>query len=123
MKMNKKIAKVLAIIFAGILNFPYLALADWNISSVPNAGLPKGEILAILTKILTWLSGILGLLGVLSFVIAGIMYVTAAGNTEQIEKAKKTIQWSIVGIVVGLSGYIILSTISGWLTGGASVQQ
>ncbi len=45
--------------------------------------------------------------------------MTAAGDDEQLGKAKKALKFAIIGVVVGLSGVIILSAIDTWL-GGAS---
>lgn len=53
-----------------------------------------------------------GLLAVVKIVIAGIMYVTAAGNTGTIERAKGSIWDAIIGVIIAVSFYILLAAIN-----------
>ncbi|OGI25114.1 MAG: hypothetical protein A3J76_02720 [Candidatus Moranbacteria bacterium RBG_13_45_13] len=64
-----------------------------------------------------WLLGIFGFLAIISFIISGIMYLTAAGDEDQQKKAKKQMQWSVVGVIVGLSGFIVIKAVDAWLRG------
>lgn len=41
-----------------------------------------------------------GIAFIAALIIGGIMYVTSAGNEEQAQKAKNTITWAIIGIVI-----------------------
>ena len=112
--------KVAKKIIIGAMFFPSLALAQWDVSSVEGYNLPGGDIATILGNFLTWALEIFGILAVLAFIISGVMYLTAAGNTTQIETAKKAMQWSIIGVVVGLSGVIVLNAIQNWLGGSTT---
>lgn len=89
----------------------------WSLGSVSGFGLPDGSIFGIISGILSWLLGILGLIGVVGFLISGILYLTSAGDEDQIEKAKKAMTWSIVGVVVGLIGVVIIQAIDYALRG------
>jgi len=51
-------------------------------------------------------------------VISGIMYLTAAGDEDQITKAKSAMKWSIVGVIVGLGGFVAIQAIDSWLDEG-----
>ena len=51
----------------------------------------------------------------IGFVIAGILYLTAAGNESQAEKAKNAMTYSIIGVIVALVGYVIIQAVSAWL--------
>lgn len=73
---------------------------------------PEGGILAILSNFFGWLFLVFGFLAVGAFIISGIQYVTAAGSDDQIKTAKRNMMWSIVGVVVGLSGYVILMAVA-----------
>jgi hypothetical protein len=70
-------------------------------------GLPGGSIFGIVEGILMWMLGILSVISLIGFIISGIMYLTAAGDETQAEKAKKAMLYSIIGVIVGLSGYVI----------------
>jgi len=80
-------------------------------------GLPTGSPYAIIELILKWLLGIFGILGIIGFVISGIMYLISIGNSEMTEKAKRGMVYSIIGIIVGLAGYIIIQSVNYFLNG------
>lgn len=73
----------------------------------------------MLTTFLKWLLGIFGLIAIISFLISGIMYFSAAGNKEEAEKAKKQMEWSILGVIIGLGGLIIVNAVTVWMSGGS----
>jgi hypothetical protein len=120
----KKIKKILVLSFLMIMLLsPMLVIAatDWTVGasgsnwsvilgsggSGVGSGLPQGTILGIVSNILNWLLAILAAVSLIGFVIAGIMYLTAAGDETRAEKAKKAMMYSIIGVIVGLSGYVI----------------
>ncbi|USN53686.1 MAG: transglycosylase SLT domain-containing protein [Candidatus Nomurabacteria bacterium] len=55
---------------------------------------------------------IVGILAVVMTMYAGIQWLTAAGNTSQIENAKSTMNGALVGLVLTLTSYIILQAIN-----------
>jgi len=86
-------------------------------SNVSSTGLSGGSIYNIISQTLAWLLGILGFIAVIGFVISGILYLTAAGNDTQIEKAKSAMTYSIVGVIVALMGWVIVQAVNAWLGG------
>ena len=80
-------------------------------------GLPSGSIYNIIGGFVDWLLAIFGFLGILGFVISGIMYLVSAGNDALAKTAKSGMMYSIIGIVVGLSGFIIMQAVNGLLSG------
>lgn len=70
--------------------------------------LPSSSISTIVSGFMTWMLTLLGFIAIIAFVIAGILYLTAAGNDGQIKTAKTAMTWSIVGVVVALVGYVII---------------
>jgi hypothetical protein len=66
---------------------------------------------------MNWLLAILGFLGIIGFVIAGILYLTAAGDEDQIGKAKNAMMYSIIGVIVALLGFVIIQAVNNWLGG------
>jgi hypothetical protein len=65
----------------------------------------------IIERVMLWLLGIVGIVGVIAFAIAGLLYLTSAGNENQIEKAKKAMLYAIIGVVVSLGGLVVVKTI------------
>lgn len=94
---------------------------SWSIVAgvcVPtDSGLPANTVSAILETFMKWLLGILGFLGVIAFVISGIQYLTSAGDDDTISTAKRNMKYSIIGVVVALSGYIIIQAVTTALSG------
>ena len=80
-----------------------------------NTGLSEASVSDILKNTLFWLLGIFGFIGIMGFIISGIQYLTSTGDNEAIETAKRNMKWSIVGIIVALSGYIIILAVDALL--------
>ena len=82
-----------------------------------NTGLSNAPIYVILSNIFSWLMGLFTTFAVLAFVIAGVQYLLAAGDESLAEKAKENATYAIIGIIVGLSGFIIIKAIAAALSG------
>jgi len=107
-------------VLAATLLAPAAVLAQFNTgaSTASSARISTGTVSGILTTVMNWLLGILGIGAIISFVIAGIIYLTAAGDEGKTEKAKNMMTYAIVAVVVALIGYVVVNTISGLLGGG-----
>lgn len=92
-----------------------------SVSTTQNAAgtLANTSIFALVSNVMNWLLGLTGVLAVIAFVISGILYLTAAGDEEQIEKAKTTMMYAIIGLVVAFVGLIVVNAVSG-LTGAGN---
>jgi hypothetical protein len=60
--------------------------------------------------------GVLGIILVFFLVQAGIMYMTAGGDSAKVDKAKKLITNAIVGMVIVVMAYSISTFVIGQLT-------
>jgi hypothetical protein len=63
---------------------------------------------------------IFAIMGVIGFLIAGIIYLVSTGDETAIARAKSAMLWSIIGIIVGLSGFLIMQAVAALLSGGSS---
>jgi hypothetical protein len=54
---------------------------------------------------------IFGAVAVIAFVVAGILFLTAAGNPEKIQQARNAFLWGVAGVVVGILAYSIISIV------------
>jgi len=84
-----------------------------------NTGLATGNVQTILTNVLSWLLGIVGVVGLISFAIAGMQYLTSMGEDSKMQTAKKNMMYAVIGIVAALSGFIIIQAIN-TILGGSS---
>lgn len=83
----------------------------WSLGNVSGFGLPSGSIYGIVGNILLWILAIFGFVGVIGFVISGIMYLLSAGEDTRMETAKKAMEYSIIGVVIGLAGVVIIQAV------------
>ncbi|MEI6649939.1 MAG: hypothetical protein WCL23_00715 [Candidatus Moraniibacteriota bacterium] len=81
-----------------------------------NAGMTKSSIGQMLVNVMNWLMMLLGIGAIISFVIAGILYLVAGGDEAKTDNAKKMMVYAIIAIVVALVGYVAVNTITN-LTG------
>jgi len=79
---------------------PIEGLAPFSVSTADLKGivLTIGQSLAMITAMVS----------VVLLIIAGIMYMTAAGGEEQIGKAKNIIKYSITGLIIAILAYAIV---------------
>lgn len=86
-----------------------------------NTGLSERPVVIILTTFMFWLLTIVGIIAVIAFVISGIQYLTSVGDPKRADKAKSNMVNSIIGIVVALSGVVILQAIGTLFTASTVV--
>lgn len=88
-----------------------------NLINIAHAGVIDSapNISELLLNIFNFLLQIFGIIAIIALAVSGILYLTAAGDEDRTELAKKSVTYSIVGIVVALSGIIIVKTIEGLL--------
>ncbi|HUS59824.1 MAG TPA: pilin [Nevskiaceae bacterium] len=53
-----------------------------------------------------------GILAALFFVWGGVGYITSSGNPEYLEKSKKTIFYSAIGLAVSLGAYVLVNIVT-----------
>lgn len=69
------------------------------------------DVAKILGNILNFLLSVAGIVGIIGIVISGFFYLTAAGDEEQIRKAKLGLTWSVIGLTVVLGALLLVSQI------------
>jgi ATP/ADP translocase len=52
------------------------------------------------------------IIAVVMFVIAGILFLTAAGDAEKVQNARNAFLWGVAGIVVGILAYTIITVVT-----------
>lgn len=92
-----------------------IALATEQLE-VPQYG-PEAGLEALLGMIVDFFIAILPVLAVIAVVVSGILYLTAAGNPQRAEVAKKNLLWAVTGAVILLLVFTILVVIEAILRG------
>jgi hypothetical protein len=114
-KKNKKLVAIGILSLWGLV-LPCFALAEWCLETglgVP--GLNRGACVNIKSYVdgVYKLAGMaVGIVGVLMFLVGGFQYMIAAGNRASSGEARKTMINAIIGIVLVLAAYVLLSTIN-----------
>ncbi len=80
-----------------------------------NTGLSEKPVLEIVTNLANWLLAIFGFIAIFGFVISGIQYLTSAGDESQAETAKRNMKYSIIGVIVALSGWVVVQFVDSLL--------
>ena len=65
-----------------------------------------------MVNIIEILVALAGILAALFFVWGGVGYITSSGNPEHLEKSKKTIFYSAIGLAVSLAAYVLVNIVT-----------
>ncbi|MBQ6395986.1 hypothetical protein IJH89_00155 [Candidatus Saccharibacteria bacterium] len=67
----------------------------------------------MLTNILSWVFGLTGILAVVMIIVSGFQMSMSAGDAGAVTKAKNTLIYSVVGLVVSLFAFAIVTFVVG----------
>lgn len=56
-------------------------------------------------SVINWVLGILALIAVILILVGGFRWMTAGGNEEKVESAKKTLYAALIGLVIIIAGW------------------
>ena len=111
------------IIGAIILGFCFAIAPHGALAALGDAGIsnPLGKsdqtITDVLTGIIKWMLGLVGFLALIALIIAGGRMIIDFGNEEQVRKAKMTITWAVIGLLVVILSYAIINIVSTQILG------
>lgn len=93
----------------GIIAFVAFNLATPAMAavSIPNP-IACGDATCLITQVIRYILGIIAVIATLMFVWGGIMMLTSAGNADRVKKAKETLAWAAIGLVVILLSWTII---------------
>jgi len=114
MKKFSKLATGLALTAAVALPLTAVAATPFSIENIGGSiGLGTADLKGTVINIINWVLGILSLLAVIFVIYGGFVWLTAAGNEEKIEQAKKIIGAAVVGLIVILLAWAIVIFVAG----------
>ena len=105
--MNKKIIVISALLLAGLtfVSPAYAASSDVT------------KIETFIKSIIQVLVTLAGLIAAGFFVWGGVGYITSSGSPETLDRSKKTILYSAIGLAVVLGAFVLTNIISDLATG------
>lgn len=116
----KKTRNGLLLLTGILLLLPVSTLAAGIFPDLGGFGLSDKPIYDIVANFLKWILSIFGFIAIAAFLISGIQYFLSAGNEEMQQRAKRNFTYSVIGVVAGLSGLIIVTAIQNMLGGSSS---
>lgn len=88
--------------------------------------LPQTDLISVIARLIRTFLSILGIIFLILVLYAGYLYMTSAGDPAKTGKAKKLIQQAVVGFIIIMSSYAIVTFVINMLlkaTGGQIVSQ
>jgi hypothetical protein len=122
MKKFAKVANILTICLAlALVATPFLAGAQFQIPDAGGTGLTGGittetSLTGFILRVINIALALAGLIAVLFLIIGGFRYITAGGNSEASESAKKIILNAVIGIIVVILSFVVVRVVSNTLT-------
>jgi len=110
----KKISLIIASFTLLALPVVAAAATPYSIEDIGGSvGLGTADLKATVVNIIQWVLGILALVAVVMIIIGGFQWMTASGNEEKIEKAKKVISAAVIGLIIVLLAWAIVIFVAG----------
>ena len=103
--MSKRIC-YLAVTFIAV-GLPFILA---NSAYAAPAGVSNVE--NFIRSIIQVVAGLAGLVATGFFVAGGFNYITSSGNPEQLDKAKRTITWSAIGLAIVIAAFVLANIVT-----------
>ena len=78
----------------------------------------KGSVINVINAIIA----VLGLVAVVVIILGGVQYMTSAGDSGKVKKAKDTILYGVIGLIVCIIAAAIVNFVIANLVGGSQQQ-
>ncbi|MBQ3326036.1 hypothetical protein IJG79_02750 [Candidatus Saccharibacteria bacterium] len=94
---------------AGSLNFG--KEAEYKISTVAqcNTDMQDNDLMGSMNTIINVVLGLIGFVAVVVIILGGVTYITSSGDTAKVTKAKNTILYGVIGLVIALLAFAIVN--------------
>lgn len=114
MRLHKYVSIALALGIVATLATPVVSRAAVQVTSFSiesigtQIGLGESDLKATVINIIRLILGLMTLIAVTMIIYGGFRWLTAAGNEENVEKAKKIISAAVIGLIVILLAWAIV---------------
>lgn len=72
---------------------------------------------SIIQGILSAIIGVAGLVSVVYIIVGGVQYMTSSGDASKTEKAKKTVLYACIGLIICALAFVIVNFVIGNILG------
>ncbi len=112
----RKLEKIKFGLLLAFLSAPFVVSAQSSVIPVPDVGLPGSSNSTIGALITDVIKGILlpmaSLIAVLFLIVGGYQYMFAGANEDLAKRGKDTIRNAIIGLVIIILSYVIVTVVS-----------
>ncbi|MBI5370043.1 Ig-like domain-containing protein [Candidatus Uhrbacteria bacterium] len=113
MKFKNRAAAALGVLsfcVLGLIVLGHPAFAqDFLSQSAQTSGLPQTDLIVVIARLIRAFLGILGIIFVVLVIYAGYLYMTSQGDPTKTAKAKKIISQAVIGLIIILASFAIVS--------------
>lgn len=82
---------------------------------MPGVGEGESGLMGIVQTIINVIIGVVGVVAVVMMIIGGISFITSQGDTNKVTKARNTILYGVVGLIVAMLAFAIVNFVLGEL--------
>lgn len=87
-----------------------------NNSSAGPAGTPD-DVFNLVNRVKNIALAFVGVIIFAMFVYGGVLYITSGGNDEKIQKGKQTLTYAVIGLIIVVLSYALISVVVNSLGG------
>lgn len=108
------IRSILIAVLASLI-FPYPVLAVASPITEKDGFAQLSDLVIVFANITSVIATFAGFAVLFMLIRGGIAYITAQGDPKALQGARGTLTWAIIGLIVILSAYLIISLIVGFV--------
>lgn len=71
-----------------------------------------GQVESFIRSVIKVIAGLAGLIATGFFVVGGFSYITSSGNPESLDKAKRTIMFSALGLAITIGAFVLSNIVT-----------
>jgi hypothetical protein len=105
--MQPRKARVRVIATSIVLGLPWLLTQP---TFADTAGVSNVD--SFIKSVITVMAGLSGLVAAGFLVVGGFSYITSSGNPEHLDRAKRTITFSLLGLAVTIGAFVISNIVT-----------
>ncbi|MDL2328069.1 pilin [Ruminococcaceae bacterium OttesenSCG-928-A11] len=102
--MNKFLSSLAAIEITNPCEQGYV-----GVDECPGSNTQAFDVFSLLNDIITWLTIAIGIAAILFIIISGIQLSTSSGDSDKVKRAKRTLLYSVIGLIVAILANVIVN--------------
>ncbi len=101
--------KYFYIFLSAVLAFPATTYAQAPVNLPNPLGISDPRLLA--ARLIDGVLSIVGVLALVMVIYGGILWMTAGGKSENVKKGRDVLLWSVIGIIVIASAFVVTNAV------------